>query len=157
MQTSIDLQPPFSYSIIPIIIVLVVLLILTIYFVIKTLIKHHKQIPKMPKIKKVNSLNIKSIQQKYIDKLNKIKYNLDSDKISLRIAYQELSMVIRLFVYEVTNIKVQNYTLKDIEQLNMPILYELIQEYYVPEFAEHSIGDIKSSIEKTRKVIERWK
>ena len=38
----------------------------------------------------------------------------------------------------------------------MPILYELVEEYYVPEFSEKSIGNIKLSIEKTRKVIEKW-
>lgn len=30
----------------------------------------------------------------------------------------------------------------------MPFLTELIQEYYAPEFAKQSIGDIKQAIEK---------
>ena len=38
----------------------------------------------------------------------------------------------------------------------MPFLTELIQEYYAPEFAKQSIGDIKQAIEKTRKVVEKW-
>ncbi len=33
----------------------------------------------------------------------------------------------------------------------MPILYELVEEYYVPEFSEKSIGNIKLSIEKNKK------
>ena len=50
----------------------------------------------------------------------------------------------------------QNYTLKEIENLNMPILYELIKEYYNPEFSKNIKGNILSSIEKTEKVIHKW-
>lgn len=71
-------------------------------------------------------------------------------------AYQNLSKVIRNFVFEATHIKVQNYTLDDIRKLNMPILYELISEYYNPEFANISNGNFIYSIEKARGVVERW-
>jgi len=55
-----------------------------------------------------------------------------------------------------TNIKVQNYTLSDIEKINIPILYELVKEYYEPEFSKSSEGNILISLEKTRKVMESW-
>ena len=41
----------------------------------------------------------------------------------------------------------QNYTLEEIEKLKMQVLYELVKEYYTPEFAKESIGDINSAIE----------
>lgn len=155
MQTSVDLQAPFSYSIYPIIIVIALLILLTIYFFTRKN-KYEKEINEIPEIKDVNLKDLKSIKEKYLKKLDEIDYNLNNNKISIRIAYQNLSIVIRFFVYEVTNIKVQHYTLKDIEKLNIPILYELIQEYYIPEFSKHSLGNIKFSLEKTRKVIEKW-
>ena len=81
---------------------------------------------------------------------------LDGGMITSRKAYQELSMTIRLFVYELTGVEVQSYTLKEIKKLNIPVLYELIKEYYDPEFSKLSKGNIKLSIDKTRGVIQRW-
>jgi len=83
--------------------------------------------------------------------------NIQKNIISNREAYQSLSKLIRMFIYEMTNIKVQNYTLGDIKNINIHILYELVKEYYSPEFSRESKGDIISSIEKTRKVMEVWK
>ena len=34
--------------------------------------------------------------------------------------------------------------------------YELIEEYYEPEFSYKSIGDFKNSIHKARRVINEW-
>ena len=62
----------------------------------------------------------------------------------------------RSFIFETTNIKVQNYTLNDISKINMPTLYELVSEYYDPEFSRISKGNIINSIAKTREVIVKW-
>ena len=132
MEVSVNLQEPFSYSIIPMIVIIILTFVIAIYIIVKACNKVRKE--------KTN--------------ITKIKY--ENNNISIREAYQKLSSTIRYFVYEVTNIKVQNYTLQDIKKLDMPILYELVEEYYVPEFSEKSIGNIKLSIEKTRKVIEKW-
>ena len=131
MEVSVNLQEPFSYSIIPMIVIIILTFVIAIYIIVKACNKVRKE--------KTN-----------------ITKRLDNNNISIREAYQKLSSTIRYFVYEVTNIKVQNYTLQDIKKLDMPILYELVEEYYVPEFSEKSIGNIKLSIEKTRKVIEKW-
>lgn len=155
MQTSVNLQSPFSYSIFLILIFIVLVIILTIYFWLKRQ-KQEIEIKIVPEIKERDLKDINHIKQKYIKKLNMIEEKINNNKISIRKAYQSFSVIIRYFVYEVTNIKVQNYTLEDIEKLNMPILYELIKEYYEPEFSEKSLGNIKESLEKTRKVIEKW-
>ena len=154
MQTYVNLQDPFSYSIYPIIITAVLLIAISIYLYI---LKNKKQ-PNIEEIheKEIKPKSLKHIKYKYLKKLNTIENKLENNKITIRTAYEGLSIIIRYFVYEVTDIKVQNYTLKDIEKLKIPILYELIQEYYAPEFAERSLGNVKASIEKTRKVIEKW-
>ena len=157
MQTSVKLQDPFSYSIYPVLIILVLLVLLTVYIIIKY--RRKNKIPKNieeTKIKEIDEKDINKIKEKYLKKLETVEEKLNSNKISVRHAYQMLSAIIRYFVFEVTNIKVQNYTLREIEKLKMPALTELIEEYYAPEFAEYSLGNIKASIEKTRKVIEKW-
>ena len=80
----------------------------------------------------------------------------DQGKLDVRGAYQRMSRCIRGFVHAATGIRVQNYTLYDIERLNMPELYYLVAEYYAPEFARKSDGDVRASLEKTRSLIERW-
>lgn len=153
MQTFTELQPPFSYSIYPIIIVIVPLFILTIYFFTS---KRKNELKTLPEVKDINLKDLNSIKRKYVHKLQEVDKKINNNEISPRIAYQEISSILRFFVYEVTGIKVSHYTLRDIKKINMPILYELIREYYTPEFSRYSLGDIKSSLEKTRKVIEKW-
>ena len=153
MQIDVNLKAPFSYSWIPIIILLVVLLLPFLYLLLKKLGVFN--------LKKNNILNftakdINSIKYKYLSKLNDLEKSLNDKKITSRKAYQELSMLIRLFVYELTGLEVQSCTLKDIKKLNIPVLYELIKEYYDPEFSKISKGNIKASIEKTKEVISRW-
>lgn len=151
MQTSVELQDPFSYSIYITFFILAVIIIYTIVIFFCA-----KKIHRFKSISKKDVINMKEVKLKYIRKLEEIEQKLDNNKINTRIAYQSVSSIIRHFVYEVTNIKVQNYTLKEIAELEMPELYDLVKEYYNPEFAEQSFGDIKKSIEKTRKVIEKW-
>ena len=74
----------------------------------------------------------------------------------VRSTYQKMSEIIRDFVFEMTGIKVQNYTLSDIRQIKMPVLEELVEEYYSPEFAERSEGDVQAALDKTRKAIRHW-
>ena len=155
MQTSVNLQPPFSYSIYPIILICLCMILFTIYLLIKRN-KQKKRVEDKIKVEEIKNVDINEIKRKYLEELDVIESQLNTNMIHIRIAYQDISRVIRHFVYEVTNIHVQNYSLKEIKDLDMPILYELMQEYYVPEFSKYSYGNVKDSLQKTRKVIEKW-
>ena len=150
MQTGTELQAPFSYSMIPIILLFVVLFL---PFIIRLLKKYWPRNNNMV-INTYTDFNI--VKTKYLNMLDELDNKLDSKKISSRKAYQELSILIRYFVKEVTGIDVTTCVLSDIERMNMPVIYELVKEYYSPEFARISIGNIRSSISKTRGVIYRW-
>ena len=150
MQVQTELKPMFSYSFIPILII-ILLLILTI--VIYKYIKK-KEIQKQVVIP--NHKDLMEIKRRYLLKIQELENNLNEKKISNRKSYQDLSSIIRNFIFEATNIKVQNYTLKEIKMINIPILYDLVNEYYDSEFSIISKGNIISSINKTRMVIERW-
>lgn len=155
MQISVKLQDMFSYSIYYIFIVFILVFALTIYFIV-TRKKKTRDNEEEIIVKKAETKDLNTIKNKYIKKIENLEEKLNNKKISIRVAYQNLSSIIRYFVYEVTNIKVQNYTLREIERLKILELSELIKEYYAPEFAKHSLGNIKESISKTRKVIEKW-
>ena len=158
MQTSINLQAPFTYSVIPLIVVICLSIILTCYLIYMKKIKEKMKMEK-EEIKEIPEKNIKNIpviKGKYINELDTIEYRYKSQMIELRQAYQLISQTIRLFVFEVTDITTQNYSLTEIKKLNLPILYELIEEYYEPEFASKSVGDFEMSINKARSVIKQW-
>lgn len=152
MQTSVKLQDPFTYSIIPIVVIIIICIIYVIWIILKYKPKKAKKISE----RIVKTIDVGKIKNRYLKKLNEVELKLNNNKISTRTAYQHTSKIIRGFVQEVTKIKVQNYTLEEIKHLNIPKLYELVEEYYEPEFARRSEGDIKKSIDKTRKVIEKW-
>ncbi len=155
MQTTINLQEPFTYSLIPLIITTVFIIGLTIYLICsKNKFKVKNNVKTIPER---NEKNIPVIKNKYLQQLNEIEDKYNNQKIELRKAYQLISESIRLFVFEVTNITTQNYSLAEIKKLNIPELYELIEEYYEPEFASKTVGDFISSINKARRVINEWK
>lgn len=158
MQTSIKLQEPFTYSVIPFMIIICFVLAMTFYLIYSKR-KKKKVKAKNNNLKVIPEKNIKNvpvIKGKYLEQLNSIEYKYTNNMIDLRKAYQLISESIRMFVFEITDITTQNYSLKEIKKLNIPNLYDLIEEYYEPEFASKSVGDFGVSIEKARRVVEEW-
>ncbi len=152
MQVSVKLNDMFSFSFIPILILIIsISIFILIMFIQNKKKKHPRLIVKQPAYKDL--LNIKT---KYLNELIILLNNVNNNSLTTRRAYQSLSAIIRSFVYEATNIQVTNCTLKDIATLNIPILYELVSEYYEPEFSKNTKGNIINSINKTKEVIEKW-
>lgn len=156
MRTTINLQEPFTYSFIPLIIIILLIIGFTIYIILSKKNKENVK-GKIEVIPEKNIKNIAVIKNKYLQQLNNIEYGYTNKKIELRKAYQLISEAIRLFVFEITDITTQNYSLAEIKKINIPVLYELIEEYYEPEFASKTVGDFNSSINKARRVINEWK
>ena len=154
MELKTELQEMFSYSFIPIIIIfiiLVCLIIFTILFIKKT----KKQNIIIKQIIPKKDINI--IKNDYLSRINNLLNDINNKKVSNRKAYQQLSVLIRNFIYEATGIKVQNYSLEEIKITSIPYLYDLIYEFYDPEFNKISTSSIKDSINKTVSVIQKWK
>lgn len=158
MQTSINLQEPFTYSVIPLVIASFLVILITLYLIFsrKRKEKVKLQEKEVKEIPEKNIKNIPVIKGKYLNQLDSIEYKYTNQLIELRNAYQLISEAIRLFVFEITDITTQNYSLAEIKKLNIPKLYELIEEYYEPEFASKSMGDFEASINKARRVIKEW-
>ena len=157
MNIDVELQDPYMFSKWPIYLILglfiLSLIVVAIYFLLL-----RKRIKDKPiQIKKPPMSLVGAIKKKYLDALTKIEEDVGKGSIDNRKAYRELSSVIRLFVFDMTGIKVQNYTLTEISILKIKPLTTLVAEYYSPEFEKGEKGDIKNSIQKTRGVIQRWR
>ena len=154
MQVTVELKDMFSYSIIPVIVALVVVIILIILLILS---RRRKNKPKnIVQVIIPPEKDIEGIKNKYLEKIDVLVNDFDNKNLNKRGTYQELSVILRSFIYEMTNIQVQYFTLKEIEKINMPQLYELVKEYYDPEFSKMTKANLIDSIEKTKKVIEEW-
>lgn len=152
MQVQTSIRDLFQYSMLSLLIVILLIAIVVLLIMLTKLIPK----PAPPQIVIIEPENKQSVQQKYIELINKLINKVNNKQLTNRAAYQELSILIRHFVFEMTQIKVQNYSLNEIKTLNMPHLSALVEEYYHPEFAYLSNSNILESINKTKEVIVRW-
>ena len=158
MQTSIDLQKLYNYSVWPLLLLLLIFIIMSLFLLFK-LLQNNKKVEKKPAVKEIPATNVKNIpaiKNKYINKLNEIESKYKAGKIDLRKAYQQISEDVRFFIFEVTNITTQNFSLSEIKEANIPGLYDLIEEYYEPEFSSKSVGDFDDAINKARRIVSEW-
>ena len=92
----------------------------------------------------------------YIAKLNEIEEKYNQDKTRIRPAYEGMSKVVREFVYKATGTEVDKFTLAEISNTEFAGLTKLVGEYYQPEFDKISEGDVKASLEKSRRLVAEW-
>lgn len=151
IELTTTLNGMFSYSIIPIAFIFLLLVLLFLYF---NWNKTNKNIYYSDNLIDVSNGDVKN---RYLEQVDVILNEFKSNNIDNRQVYYKLSILIRQFVFEMTNINVNYYTLSDIEKLNIPVLYELLYEFYIFEFSKISQGNVLSSIKKTKDVIFRWK
>ena len=107
-------------------------------------------------LKKPAPLAVPVARIKYMRQLNRLEKALGEGAIEERVAYQELSRIIRMFTHDVTHIDVQNFSYSEISAQNIPQLTELVREYYEPEFAERSNANFEKSLKDTLEIIKKW-
>ena len=158
MNTTVQLQDPFSYSKAPIIIISILLAAYILYRLVSYFLKQKKKKQKEKEEKPVEVVtkDIYAIKQEYLQKVLQLEKQYGEGELDNREAYTEISRIFRDFVYEVTGVEAPKYTLRDIAGLNMPVLYKLIDHCYHPEFAEHSESNVAESIDMTKRAIELW-
>lgn len=155
MEFPVELQKPLHFHI-------AWLIIATLFFIAAAFLLFYSQKKfsskkeKTLKVKKPPRKNIPLIRKRYLAKLDELEMNINEGSIDNRTAYQKLSTIIRMFVYEMTGITVQNCTLEEIRTLRMPRLTKLVEEYYEPEFSSLELGDALASLSITRKVVSAW-
>lgn len=160
METSVNLQDPFSYSMWPIVLVEVILISLT--FTIIILVINGKKKREVKKIEPKQPLNVDAKKSKtdvkgtYLRKIEAIEMKYRSGELSKRACYQELSGCVREFVYMVTGVNVTTCTLMDIQGLKMPNLEMLITNYYHPEFAKNTEYEVEQAIMEAKRVVNTW-
>ncbi|MBQ7613630.1 MAG: phage holin family protein [Butyrivibrio sp.] len=164
MVTTVTLQPPFEYYW-WFIIIGIVLFIGAAFLFILAMMKLRKINPpernsNLPPIRKPARASLTSIKDRYEKQLKDLINSYANKQVSKREGYQRLSILIRGFVTDATGINVANYTKAEIHSYGLKNLDSLMDEYYVPEFAEEERAknkDFLLSCNRTLKVIKSWR
>ena len=154
-MVSVELQGQYSYSVIPLIIlgaaiILILVLLLAIW---RAQAYGNKPVKKKVRVRVKNIFQIKT---QYLAKLDKLSKKVFNNELSMRKAYQALSKLVRKFAYEATGIRTDSYSLQEIKEMGRTELVELVEQFYEPEFAAKSEGNIENAIEKSKEVISKW-
>ena len=161
MQTSVDLQDPFSYSTLPIVILTSVIIASIIAIITVVLIRKKLKTPVKVK-EKAETIPVfrlkgkEAAQREYLEKIAVVERQYQAGQIDARSAHQELSAIVRLFVHDLTGINAQNFSLNELKAHNVYQISSLIEEFYAPEFAERSEKETTTSIAEAREVILSW-
>ena len=157
MPITVELQDMFSYSVLPIVFAVILAVMGGIMGLIAFLSKKKAKKPEKampaPVAKPVSGNQVK---EKYYAIMDDLETKCRSGKVLNRKAYQELSRIVRHFVYEMTGIKVHHNTLDELKKLNMSTLCVVVEECYAPEFSVDQDGSIYDTMNKARMVIKEW-
>ncbi len=161
MVTTVSLQPPFEYYwwVIVIAILLMAGAVALCIYVLSKVISAKKAMQKKAVIKTPPPRMLMDIKNHYMLQLQGLMNLYSSKQITKREAYQRLSLLIRGFVHESTGLNVENFTKSEIKAFGIKQLDQLMEEYYIPEFAEEEKSqnrDFNGSYQATLGVIKAW-
>lgn len=162
MDTSVMLQPPFSYPKWMLVVAIVTLSVVIVANVLLRVILPGKLKKRQPREKAQQAaqttpyFDINESKWRHTARLDRLARAYAAGQVTSRVAHEEISRVARSFVHEATKVDVQDWTLEEIRRSPYAALAELISICYEPEFAEHSEADPLRSIEHAKAVIWSW-
>lgn len=159
MPVSVELQDPYSYSVWPIVIVIIVIVASLIALVTISILLRMRKGPAKPKQPVAEIFRPKTLadaQKLYLAKIAAVEQQYRNQQIDVRTVHQELSAIVRMFVYDITGVKAQNFSLNELKANNINQISGLIEEFYAPEFAERTEKQADDSIRDAREVIYKW-
>jgi len=161
METTINLRRLFDFSLLPIVIAGAVLAALTVAIILMFLydiLKDYHMKPKeqVEEVKVFVKPDLNKLRPQYLALLDSIEAEFNKDTTKIRPAYEGMSRVVREFVYKATGTEVDKFTLSEISRTEYRDLTMLVGEYYKPEFDKISEGDVRASLEKSRRLVAGW-
>ena len=165
MDTIIKLRKMFQYSTVPIMVVgallAAVTLAIIIYIIVRIvsrLLKNRKKKPEIVVVRETSwtKPDMAKLRAEYLARLDAIEADFNKDTTGIRPAYENMSRTVREFAYKATGVAVDKYTLSEIRSTEFGSLAELVEEYYEPEFDKISEGDVRQSLENSRRLVRQW-
>lgn len=158
MQNDVDLRPAFDFSSIWLVLGCILLAIVVAWLIFVLFITRRrvqKTIKTLPKITYV-APDIRRLKQKYLALIDDVEKKYASHEYTKRASHQALSMLLRFFVYEAQNHRVDVMTLADLRKTKYQTLAKAIEGLYIPEFRRHEQGDVAAAVSSAREVVSTW-
>lgn len=100
--------------------------------------------------------DLAALKQKYIALIQDVEAQHQAGSVGLRKLHHQLSYLLRLFVYELKSVRLDTFTLEDLQKSRYKSVAETIERYYLPEFLEVEQGNAAEAIELAMRVINEW-
>lgn len=158
MSDIADLQPPIQYAGYYVVygvllVVLAVAVVFTVFFLTRR--KPQRNLSTL-KPKPYIPPNVDAIKQKYLALIAETETQQANGMVASRVAYQSLSKLVRLFIYEVNGNRVDTFTLDQLRRSRYPEVTKAVEEYYPPSFQRMSATAGPEAFELARGVIAAW-
>ncbi len=152
------LNPPLPYPIVWLLIGLGLLVLVGIWIAGIFWLTREK------KLKTVSSLQAKpaaqvdmyALRAKYLKLIDDAVLAYNSGTISARILHNQLSLLVRGFVYEACGFPAPRLTLSDLKKSRQRELTQLIEQLYPVEFAMITTANAQVATEAARKLVNTW-
>lgn len=155
--TNLKLHPPIQYDLIWLIIGLCLLAIVLGWCTWMFWSTRRKPIKSLETLEILpEGAEFARLKAKYLKLIDDQAALYRAGKISVRQLQQELSRLVRMFVYEARHFPAPRLTLSDLMLATYPLLTKLIARLYPGEFAPTNSWDGEAAIESAKGYIRQW-
>ncbi|SEE10776.1 hypothetical protein SAMN04489740_0674 [Arthrobacter alpinus] len=102
--------------------------------------------------------NAETVRRKYLMLISSIEQRHSTGALTGRAAHLELSLAVRTFVHEMTGVKAQRMTLKQLRDHQLPLVADAVEQFYPGEFAAYSEQpSVAASAQAAGSVVSSWR
>ena len=124
------------------------------FMLCKYRIRHRKRSKKAARPPK--KIGAAFAREKALHSIDNIIQDLSHSRIDIRESYQRLSMIMRIFVTDISGRDVTSLTLSELKSSDLKKLAKLIEKWYAPEFAMKTRADFINDAKQAKNVVETW-
>ncbi len=135
---------------------LAVLAVSAVFFVMLFKYRIKKRAKRQPVPKPPAKIGESAAKKKALDSIDHIIFDVTHKKIDIRESYQQLSMVMRVFMTEISGTDVMSLTLYEMKNMKLGKFPELVEKWYEPEFAMMTRANFMQDAERAKKLVNKW-
>ena len=155
METSVELQPLFTFSTWDIVVAIVFVAVAAAAVLIAFYLRRKSVVPAVPQL--IIRRPSPSVRARYLAVFDSLSSQLDSGKIETRECCEQVSEHIRKFASEMTGLDLSSSTLEELEESGMPSISETVAECYGGEFPRIPEQRAHDAIDRAKKAVREWR
>ena len=155
METSVELQPLFTFSTWDIVAAIVFIALAVAAVMVAFYLRRKSAVPAAPQL--IIRRPSPSVRARYLSVFDPLSAQLDSGKIETRECCEQVSENIRKFASEMTGLDLSSSTLEELEESGMPSISETVAECYGGEFPRIPEQRAHNAIDKAKKAVREWR